>query len=326
MKAQWRDWPSMMKAPLKPCYWISSDDPLLKEEALQSLRAAAKQQGFEKETLSLNSAADWDHFEGLRQNFSLFAPKPYYECHMSDAKFKDGVQAHLKACTQTAPGSACIVMVTPKIETATQKTKWFEALLQDMVWLPLWPLEGEAFTQYIKGLVHSAGLQFTPDAWSLLMTQCTELLSAKQTLMRLSSLPPQVIDSKVLQDYLPDTLPCEVFDLADAALNGDAVQTTKLFFALNAQADYQVLMLWALTRDIETLLALKSNQTPFILPKRKNAFMRAMNRFTETSLQDLWRRSAQVDRALKGGKEGFLAPDQLIDLYIAFSGATIKLS
>ena len=326
MKAQWRDWPSMMKAPLKACYWLSSDDPLLKEEALISLRAAAKLQGFEKETLSLSTAADWEHFEGLRQNFSLFSPKPYYECHMSDAKFKDGVQAHLKSCAQTAPGTACIVIITPKLETTTQKTKWFEALIQDMVWLPLWPLEGEAFTQYVKGLVQNAGLQFTPDAWSLFMTQCTELLSAKQTLMRLSSLPTQVIDRSVLLDHLPDTLPCEVFDLADAALNGDAIQTTKHFFALSAQADYQVLMLWALTRDIDTLLALKSNQTPFILPKRKNAFMRAMNRFTETALQDLWRRCAQVDRALKGGKEGFLATDQLIDLYIAFSGATIKIS
>lgn len=325
MKIQWRDWPIQLKSALKPCYWISSDDPLLKEEALQRLRLAAKEQGFEKETLSLNTAADWEHFEGLRQNFSLFSPKPYYECHMSDAKFKEGIQSHLKACAQTTPGTACIVIVTPKLETSTQKTKWFEALLQDIIWLPLWPLEGEAFTQYVRGLAKEARLEFSPEAWALFITQCTELLSAKQTLMRLSNLPSQLIDIKTLQDYLPDTLPCEVFDLADAALRGDAAQTTRHFYALAAQADYQVLMLWALTRDIDTLLALKANQNPPILPKRKNDFMKAMGRFTGNTLQELWRRCAQLDRALKGGQEGFLASDQLLDLYIAFSGATIKL-
>lgn len=324
MKAQWRDWPSLMKAPLKPCYWISGDDPVLKEEALQSLREAAQQQGFERETLALSTAADWERLDSLRQNFSLFSPKAYYECHMQDAKFKEA-QLHLPDMVKAPAGSACMVLVTPKLETSTQKTKWFEGLLPDMVWLALWPLEGEALKQYILTLTRKAGLTFTPDAWSLFLTQCPGLLPAKQTLMRLSSLPSQQIDLQVLQDHLPETVPCEVFDLADAALSGDAVQTAHYFYQLSTQADQCVLILWMLTRDIDTLLTLKANQHPSILPKRKNNFMKALHRFDETTLLDLWRRCAQLDRALKGGNENFLAQDQLLDLYIAFSGATIKL-
>lgn len=324
MKAQWRDWPSLMKSPLKPLYWISSDDPLLTEEALQQLRAAAAQQGFERETLTLQSAADWLELQGRRDNFSLFSPKPLYECHMSDTKFKEA-QTHLPQCASMAPGTSAMVLVTPKLETSTQKTKWFEALLPQMVWLPLWPLEGDAFSHYVAGLARNAGLQFTPEAWSLFLAQCPELLSAKQTLMRLSNLPTQQIDLQQLQDYLPDTLPCEVFDLADAALQGDTRKTVQHFYNLTSQGDQHVLILWILARDIDTLLALKSNQQPAILPKRKQAFMNALNRFDTTELRALWRRAAQLDRALKGGADNALGPDLLLDLYIAFSGATLKL-
>ncbi len=320
MKAQWRDWPSLMKAPLKPFYWISTDDPLLREEALISLRAAAIAQGYEREIVSLTNANDWHHFEAQRQNFSLFTPKPFYECHMTESKFKDGIQAQLHACSQTFPGSACIAIVSPKIESSTQKTKWFEALLPHVVWLPLWPLEGDAFQHYVLGLAKQANLQFTADAWSLFLAQCSDLLSAKQTLLRLSSLPVKTIDVQVLQDYLPDTVPCEVFDLTDAALKGDAAKTISLLEQLNTQSDVSVLILWALTRDIETLIGLKANQNPMILPKRKSLFMNALKRLSDSDLSDLLKQCARCDRALKGGHENFIAQDLLVDVCVGLAG------
>ncbi len=319
MKAQWQHWSKLMQSPLNSFYWISTDDLLLQEEALQSLRVAAKSQGFEREVLHLNTANDWDHFATQRQTLSLFTPKPFYECHMNEAKFKDGIQAQLQACTQLSESNMCVVLVTPKIESATQKTKWFEALLQEMIWLPLWPLEGEAFKQYVFTLAKNANLAFTQDAWSLFFAQCDDLLSAKQTLMRLSHLPSQMIDINTLQSYLPDTLPCEVFDLSDALLAGETTRSLRLFDQLQAQTDINILILWSLTRDIETLIALHAHKNPPMLPKRKPLLMKTLQRLDNKTLSTLLKTCAQLDRALKGGIDGGFAVDGLLDLCVAVS-------
>jgi DNA polymerase-3 subunit delta len=168
----------------------------------------------------------------------------------------------------------------------------------------------------VLSLASQAGLTFSKDAWVLFTAQCNDLLSAKQTILRLSYLPQKNIDAQILQDYLPETIPCEVFDLADAALEGNASKVVQLFYQLNAQSDINILILWSLTRDIETLIALKSNQNPYLLPKRKSLFMKAFQRFADHELASLLKQCARLDIALKGGKEGLLASDKLVDLCV----------
>jgi DNA polymerase-3 subunit delta len=58
---------------LLPCYLVSGDEPLLVQEALDAIRAGARQQGFSARELHVaGTGFDWAELSGSSANLSLF--------------------------------------------------------------------------------------------------------------------------------------------------------------------------------------------------------------------------------------------------------------
>src|ERR1043165_971845 len=68
---------------LAPIYVVGGDEPLLVEEALDAIRAAARKQGYsEREVLEVDPAFDWQRLIESYASLSLFASRRLIELRM----------------------------------------------------------------------------------------------------------------------------------------------------------------------------------------------------------------------------------------------------
>jgi len=79
--------PKQLAGTLAPVYAISGDEPLLVQEALDAIRAACKQAGFnERQVLSADSGFDWGRLYEAGASLSLFAEKTVLDVRIPSGK------------------------------------------------------------------------------------------------------------------------------------------------------------------------------------------------------------------------------------------------
>lgn len=307
------------------CTWISGDEPLLVEEALHDLRQQARSLGYTREIFHIDHHFDWDQFSAQCQSLSLFSDKQFIECRLKQPKLSDDGKKALGEYLDTKPEGVCVVITSDKLDSSMQKTQWFKKLSADIKLVPIWPLQAAAFRQWLQTRCKQANVQLQADALEYLAVQTEgNLLAAKQAIERISLLADNTaLSLERLRELQHNASLYDLFDLVDCALSGDAAKTVHIFHQLIAQDTAPILMLWALHREITQLLAMKQGgPTPYILPHRKNLVGKALNRLSESQLNQLLARCAGVDAALKGMSESD-GLDLLFDLYVGLSGSII---
>jgi DNA polymerase-3 subunit delta len=76
-----------LKKSLLPCYLVTGDEPLLVQEALDQIRAAARAQGFgSRELFIATTGFDWTDLRNASGNLSLFAEKRVFELRLPTGK------------------------------------------------------------------------------------------------------------------------------------------------------------------------------------------------------------------------------------------------
>ena len=115
----------LQKKKLAPIYLIASDVSLLKQEARDALRKAARSGGFqERQTEFVEAGFDWTNFFANQQNLSLFSDKVYIELHHPSAKFDDKAVKALKSYLENPAEDKLLVILSDKLTTAQQKARW----------------------------------------------------------------------------------------------------------------------------------------------------------------------------------------------------------
>src|SRR5438034_8233282 len=115
---------------LAPVYAVHGNEPLLALEAADSVRAAARRQGFsERVVLEPGRGFDWSEFTHAAASLSLFAEKKVVELRLSSGKPPAPAVAALVAyCAQPSP-DVCLLVTMPRPEGAQWwKSDWFSAL------------------------------------------------------------------------------------------------------------------------------------------------------------------------------------------------------
>lgn len=312
---------------LLPCTWISGDEPLLVEEALHGIRLKARASGFTREVFHVDTHFNWEDFTAQCQSLSLFSNKQFIECRLNQAKLSDKGKAALESFLKDSPQDVCVVLTSPKLDASMQKTQWFKKLSAGMKLIPVWPLQDGPFRQWLQARCKENALQLSPDALEYLAAQTEgNLLAAKQAIERISLLAEnKPLTLERLRELQHDASLYDLFDLVDCALSGNSSKTVHIFHQLIAQDTAPILMLWAFHREASQLLGMKDGSaTPYILAHRKALIGKALQRLEATQLKDFVRQCAAVDASLKGmgDPDGI---DKLLDLYLALSGATIKV-
>ena len=256
--------------PLKPLYVIHGEEDLLRVEALDVLRQAARQQGYlNREVYSADSASfDWQELLHAAGSMGLFADLKLLEIHIPGGKPGKAGGDALQELAGRLPEDTAVVLMLPKLERAQMQAKWFAALAKHGVALEAKAVSGAALPQWIQGRLKQAGLEIEADALSLFAERVEgNLLAAKQEIDKLALLHPRghLLNVADAEAAVANVARFDVFQLAGAWMSGDAARTARLLEGLEADGEEPVMLLWALAEDIRILIrltaALKQGQS-----------------------------------------------------------------
>ena len=337
MKLRPEQLPAALAKSLAPAYLISGDEPLQLSEALDAVRAAARARGFaNRELFYADAGFDWSRLQEASGSFSLFGEKQVLDLRLPAKPDKDGAAA-LERYAKRPPADAVLVVTLPKLTAAEQKAAWLQALEAKGVLVQVWPLAGQNLLGWLDKRMAAKKMQAERSGLAILAARVEgNLLAAAQEIEKLHILhgAGRVSDDMIRQ-AVADSARYDVYDLAEAALLGQAARARRVLDALRAEGVASAVALWALARDIRLLCGIKAamaegadlesafaRQKERVWDKRKTSLASAAQRLSLHEARRALLRCAQADRCLKGLAGGD-AWEALLDVCLGLAGGGV---
>lgn len=296
---------------LKPFYLIFGDEPQQKLECIELIRRAAFAQGFdERQSLVVDGQFSWDSLIEASQTLSLFSSKQIIELELPTGKPGSEGSKVLSSLAQQVNPDVLLVIHGGKIGKDVQNTKWFKAVDKHAIYVPCYPLEGNALYQWLNNQMRLAGLQPSQQISQLLVDYCEgNLLAAKQEIHKLILLYPEGNPSfEQVEQAVVDQSRFTVFHLIDVLLSGDGQKAVKMLYRLESEGVEPNIIVWALTREWQTLQAILFDRQlgktinwnqHRIWKSRQSLYQSALQRLTLDHMQALQEKLMEFDTAIK---------------------------
>jgi DNA polymerase-3 subunit delta len=310
---------------LRPLYTLHGDEALLQQEALDTIRAAARAQGYtERSSFTVAGAHfDWSAVLAAGGSLSLFADRQIVEIRIPSGKpGKDGGAA-LQQIAQAAQGndSVLTLVVLPRLDKATKTGAWFAALEAHGATVQIDPVERAQLPAWIAQRLAAQGqrvvageegqrtLQFFADRVE------GNLLAAHQEIQKLALLHPQgELAREQVEAAVLNVARYDVFKLSEAVLSGQVARTQRMLDGLQAEGEAEVLVHWALAEDIRALKRVKDAMNagkPLPMALRENRiwgakerlYQRLLPQASDAQLARLLQSAHVVDGIVKGLKQ-----------------------
>lgn len=304
---------------LAPLYVVHGDEHLLVLEAVDRLRAAAREASFsERDVLVAERGFHWGQLVEAQQSMSLFGDRKIVELRIPSGKpGKDGGEALRAVAAQPSPDVVLLVTL-PRLDFAASKSAWFQALegagvsikvdSVDRTRLPAWVGERLSLQQQRVegGEPGRRALQFIADKVE------GNLLAAHQEIQKLGLLyPPGELTFDQVHDAVLNVARYDVFKLSESMLSGDVPRLVRMLEGLRGEGEATVLVLWALTEEIRVLSkvrqGLAAGKPAGVLMRelrvwgpRERLVPQAAQRLAQPRLDAALALAARLDRQVKG--------------------------
>ena len=328
---------------LKSLYTLHGDEPLLIQEAADTIRAFARTQGFTERSSHTVAGAhfDWSEVLAAGGSMSLFADKQMIELRIPSGKpGKEGSTAIQQLAAQSQGNDSTLTLIMlPKLDKLTKSGAWFGALESFGITLQVEPVERNDLPQWIAQRLSGQGqrvaagedgqrtLQFFADRVE------GNLLAAHQEIQKLALLfAPGELTFDQIENAVLNVALFDVFKLSDAVLGGQVVRVQRMLDGLQAEGEAEVLVHYTLAEDIRALKRVKDAMTqgkpmPMALREQRvwgnkeRLFERVLPRLSDKTLAQLLQAAHQVDGIVKGLKQ----PDWPVDNWQALHRLAMML-
>lgn len=308
---------TQLKKTINPVYIVSGDEPLLIQEVSDQVRAELKSQGYlERQLFHVDTGFDWQEVLFSANSMSLFAEQKVIELRMNTAKPGDKGSKALQAYMEQPPEDTVMLLILPRLDQATQRSKWFKALDAQGVFVQVWPIEKKDLPRWIGQRMQKAGLKSDRDAIQVLIDRLEgNLLAAAQEVERLKLLAEDGrVTAELVQTSVANNARYDVFGLIDVAVGQDRKQTWRMLQGLRNEGAEVMYLNSMLAREIRNLLSVQAaldNGQPQsavfkqfrIWDKRKNLVSRCLQQRSKDELLRCLGISAGVDSAVKGMRD-----------------------
>lgn len=305
--------------PLSPLYIIHGEEDLLRIEALDTLRAAAKKQGYlNREVFTADNGADWDELLQSAGSAGLFADLKLLEIHIPNGKpGKNGGDVLLELA-QNPPPDTLTLVVMPKLERSQQQSKWFAGFAKNGTVYEAKPVGAAELPAWIRRRLNARDLDIDGEALSLFASRVEgNLLAAAQEIDKLALLYPKghLLTLAEAENAVANVARFDVFQLSSAWMRGDIRRSAQLLEGLQAEGEEPVLLLWSLSEDIRTLIrlsaALKQGRSVqsvrnelHLWGDKQHSAPPAAARISPARLTAALQECARIDRQIKGAEDG----------------------
>lgn len=315
MKIPLRQLDRHLAARMAQVYLVAGDEPLLVDEALEQIRAAALRAGFSSRELhTADRSFKWVDLVADADNLSLFATRKIVEIRLATPKPGDQGSATIaELCKRSDPDTLLVVAVSEKLDSAAARSSWVKAIDEHGVLVEIWPIERGELPRWVQQRAASVKLKLTPAAAQSLAERVEgNLLAADQEIKRLAltAVGREVDEAEVLE-FVANNSRFDVFGLADAVLAGEVGRAFKILTGLRAEGVHPVQISWVLNRDISLLARLEyavrhgenldgALMKTGVWRRRQPLVKAALGKFKAQRLKTLLNEAARVDAALKG--------------------------
>ena len=327
MRISSEDLPRQLAKGLAPLYVIHGEAMLLAIEAADAIRAAARAAEYtEREVFIAEQNFKWAELRNSAQSLSLFATRKVIDLRIPSGKpGVEGAQALQQHCENLPPDTVTLISL-PKLENAAFKSKWFTALEQHGLVVSADDVTLAALPNWIANRLQRQQ-QSTDKETLAFLAQRVEgnLLAALQEIQKLALLfPPGALTFEQVSGAVMDVARYDVFKLSAAMLGGDAARFSRILDGLRAEGTATVLILWSLADDLrllaKTARALQQSgnldhalREARVWGMKKPLVERAVRRFSPAFAERALQRAAQIDRLIKGLRQGDVW-DELLQL------------
>jgi len=327
MRISTEDLPQHLKRGLGSLYVIHGEALLLAIEAADAIRNAAREAGYtERETIIVEQYFKWGELRNSAQSMSLFSSRKVIDLRIPSGKpGVEGAQALQDHCENLDPDTLTLISL-PKLEGTAFKSKWFAALEQHGTIISADEVSLAALPTWIAGRLRRQGQSADADTLKFLADKVEgNLLAAYQEIQKLALLFPEgALTFDQVKDSVMDVARYDVFKLSEAMLDGDAERYARILDGLRAEGTATVLILWAIAEDIRALAKVSRSMQQSgnlanalrdarVWGAKQKLIERSVRRFTPTFAERALRQAAQIDRLIKGLRQGDVW-DELLQL------------
>lgn len=317
MRVSPQDLQAKLEKQLAPVYVVYGEETLLAEEACSSIRAAARDEGFEdRELMVVERGFDWDRLNQAGESLSLFSQKRFLELRIPGSKPGDaGSKAMVRFC-ENIPEDTLLLVWCGKLDRAQLNSKWFKALDGAGISVGVQPVTMQQLPQWIAQRLKKQGLAPGPGVAELLAYRYEgNLLAAAQEAEKLALLFDGSVTVEQIQAGVGDDARFDVFGFVDTCLAGNGPAAVRALQGLRAEGIAPSLVLWAMTREIRLLeqcatgiVSGEGESQVFsrfrIWQKKQPLFRAALKRGRPARWRALLQAAARADRVIKGRAPG----------------------
>ncbi len=313
---------SQLARGLKPLYTIHGDEPLLAQEAGDSIRAAARAAGYtERKVFTVSGAHfDWSGVQGAAQAMSLFAQAQLIEIRIPTGKpGKDGSEALQRYCDRLPPEVLTLVQL-PRLDFQQLKSAWFSSLDAAGVTLRVETLDRKALPGWLAQRLSRQGQHVMAGAAGqrtlAFFADRVEgnLLAAHQEIQKIALLHPAgELSFEQVESAVLNVARFDVSKLSEAIWSGQVARALRVLDGLHAEGEAAVLVHWTLAEDIRALARARAAQAagkplPLALKEarvwgaKEKLFERALPELTDHQIARLLAAASVCDGIAKGLK------------------------
>ncbi len=321
--------PAMLNKPLLPAYFVSSDEILLLQEAGDSIRAAARQQGFsERLRFNADRSFNWGQLYEAGASMSLFAAKRIIEIHLPTGKPGDDGARALQEYMRQPSADNLLLITSARLDGSSLRTKWAKQLQdsKDCAFIQIPEINARQLPGWLQQRLASHGMSADTDSLAFLAEQVEgNLLAAAQEIEKLALLSPaQQLDLLTMQQAIANSSRYDIFGLADAALSGDHARSLRMLAGLRAEGNAVPGIAWIVAREVRELARMgfllmqgqsAQQASSRVWPAaRKPLVIAALQRHRPQHWQNLLKLAQLVDEQGKGQSPGdpWLSLEQLL--------------
>jgi len=322
---------------LRKVYLVAGDELLLVQESVDQIRKTAKQRGYTERTRLTAENNTWSEQLQAPTTRSLFNDKTLLEIDFRTAKFNQSNSKILEKYLSKIPLDTLVLIQMNKLDNKISQTNWFKTLEKIGVIINIWPINNENLPQWIAQRAQKMQLNLSASSSRLLAEQVEgNLLAAnneleKLALWQLDNNNKSADDS--LENMIMQQSRFDIFQLTEAALNGNLTRCQQILSNLLNVNTEAVLILWAITRELRLLTRIMQEYTLgknlsvllqnfYVREKSKANFQKFLQRHDFASCVNLLSIAANADRVIKGAERGNIH-DILESLIFAIAGKNL---
>lgn len=318
---------------LAPCYLVHGGESLQTEEIILEIRSLASKHGYNNYVVfELNTQAEWGELLNQAQSLDLFAERIVMELRLpGDSVSKQG-NLMLETVLHQQDSNLCIIVRAAKLKSQVLSSNWAMYIQKNGKIKLAKPIPSFQWPTWISKRLSQAGFEPTKEAVTCL-AKCYEgnLHAAVQCINKIATvLPPGSIDLNQIMPFVENNTHFSIFELINAALDGDSERTFSIFNNLKDDGIDPVLILWGVTKEIRTLLklshALLANDNLEQHATKLGVWRENLPRVKKTlqrlpthKLEQLLHIAKNIDTNIKGMQPGD-AWQSLMSMYLALSG------